>query len=49
MAKIPINWPTISRATTFGQSSGGHNFVIFHPILMFDYTKMTYSSRRIEW
>ena len=27
----------------------GHNLAIFHPILTNEYTKMTCSSRRIEW
>ena len=49
VANMPINWPKISRAATFGQSLGGHNFVIFHPILTIKYTKMISSSRRIEW
>ena len=32
MAKMANKWLKISRAATFGQSLGGHNLVIFHPI-----------------
>ena len=46
---MATNWPKISRAATFGQSLGGHNLVIFHPILTFDPTKMISSLRRVEW
>ena len=49
MAKIATNWLKMSRVATFGQSLGGHNLVIFHPILTFDHTKMISSSRGIEW
>ena len=31
------------------RASHGHNLAIFHPILTNEYTKMTNSSRRIEW
>ena len=49
VANMPINWPIISRAATFWQSLGGHNSVIFYPILTFKYIKMISSSRRIDW
>ena len=49
VAKIATNWLKMSRAATFGHSLGGHNLVIFHPILTFDHTKMMSSSRGIEW
>ena len=31
------------------RASHGHNLAIFHPIMTNGYTKMTFSSRRIEW
>ena len=49
VAKTATNWLKISRAATFGQSLGGHNLVIFYPILTFDHTKMISSSRRVQW
>ena len=49
VAKIATNWLKMSRAAAFGQSLGGHNLVIFYPILTFDHTKMISSSRRVQW
>ena len=34
---------------TLARAFHGHNLAIFHPILTNEYTKMTISSRRIEW
>ena len=36
-------------ATLARAAPHGHNLAIFHPILTNEYTKMTISSRRIEW
>ena len=48
VAKIATNWLKISRASTFGQSLGGHNLAIFYPILTLDHTKMISSLRRVQ-
>ena len=49
MAKIANFQPKIGQDATFAPTLNVHNSAIFHPILMFDTTKMISSSRRIEW
>ena len=48
VAKMAILWPKIASATV-ARAWHGHNLAIFHPIFTNEYTKMTCSSRRIEW
>ena len=48
VAKMAILWPKKASAT-LARVSHGNNLAIFHPILTNEYTKMTSSSRRIEW
>ena len=49
MAKMGQKSSKNGLAATFGQSLDGYNSAIFHPILTNKYTKMIYSSRRIDW
>ena len=48
VAKKAILRPKIASATV-ARAWHGYNLAIFHPILTNEYTKMTCSSRRIEW
>ena len=48
IAKMAILWPKIASAT-LARAWHDHNLAIFHPIVTNEYTKMTCSSRRIEW
>ena len=49
VAKMAVLWPKIGQRHFAARTSHGHNLAIFHPILTNEYTKMTISSRRIEW
>ena len=49
VAKMAVLWTKIGYCHFAARASHGHNLAIFHPILTNEYTKMTISSRRIEW
>ena len=46
---MAVLWPKIGQRHFAARASHGHNLAIFHQILTNEYTKMTISSRRIEW
>ena len=49
VAKMAILWAKIGQCHFGARASHGNNLAIYHPILTNEYTKMTGSSRRIEW
>ena len=49
IAKIAILWPKIGQRHFGARSSHGHSLAIFHLILTNECTKMTNSSRQIDW
>ena len=49
VAKMANFCSQINPDATFAATLNGHNSAIFDPILTFDHTKITSSSRGIEW